>query len=133
MPGITNYINIIKDIIDDTPFILSSNLEYENRGGVALYLRGNILFEDFSELFFKEFISYASGTQPDKLAYSYHYQNSQIELIFRYDNAEHHPEIPTFPHHKHLDKDEIISCQPASLNSVMLEIIDRLDRENSQK
>jgi hypothetical protein len=23
-------------------------------------------------------------------------------LIFRYDNAPHHPEVPTFPNHKHL-------------------------------
>ena len=74
-----------------------------------------------------------SGTQHDKLAYSYHYQNSQNELVFRYDNAEHHPEILTFPHHKHLDHDAIIPCQAASLNGVMLEIINRLDKKNSQK
>jgi hypothetical protein len=24
-------------------------------------------------------------------------------MIFRYDNAPHHREIITFPHHKHLD------------------------------
>jgi hypothetical protein len=26
----------------------------------------------------------------------------QSRLIFRYENARHHPEISTFPHHKHM-------------------------------
>ena len=30
-----------------------------------------------------------------KLAYSYHYQNKDKEMIFRFDNAEHHTEVRT--------------------------------------
>lgn len=37
-----------------------------------------------------------------KTRYVYHYQQSDGTLIFRYDSAPHHPELPTFPHHKHL-------------------------------
>ena len=25
------------------------------------------------------------------------------ELIHRWDNTPHHPQIPTFPHHQHID------------------------------
>ncbi|MCA6562022.1 MAG: hypothetical protein IM516_05895 [Pseudanabaena sp. M158S2SP1A06QC] len=45
-------------------------------------------------------------------------------MIFRYDNAPHHAEVSTFPHHKHEGDDikespEIILCQ------VLLEISQR--------
>lgn len=33
--------------------------------------------------------------------YAYHLQDPSERLIFRYDNRPHHPEINTFPHHKH--------------------------------
>ena len=31
--------------------------------------------------------------------YSYHYQDRNSDLIFRYDMAPHHQEVKTFPHH----------------------------------
>ena len=37
--------------------------------------------------------------------YSYHWQRQNGSLICRWDNAPHHPEISTFPHHIH-DSDE---------------------------
>jgi predicted xylose isomerase-like sugar epimerase len=33
--------------------------------------------------------------------YSYRWQNAAGKLIRRHDNAPHHPEISTFPHHRH--------------------------------
>ena len=55
--------------------------------------------------------------------YSYHYQKSDSALVFRYDNAPHHPEIETHPHHKHVGSDEnVIAAQPPDLGSVLHEI-----------
>jgi hypothetical protein len=34
--------------------------------------------------------------------YSFHLQDAQGQCVFRYDNSPHHPELPTFPHHKHV-------------------------------
>jgi Family of unknown function (DUF6516) len=34
--------------------------------------------------------------------YSFHLQDALGECVFRYDNSPHHPELPTFPHHKHV-------------------------------
>ncbi|WP_263983390.1 toxin-antitoxin system TumE family protein [Nostoc flagelliforme] len=38
---------------------------------------------------------------PDRKMYSYQYMNSENNLIFRYDNTEHHRKLnlTTFPHH----------------------------------
>ncbi len=33
-------------------------------------------------------------------------------LIFRYDNAPHHRQVPTFPHHKHLPEEVVESSAP---------------------
>jgi len=34
--------------------------------------------------------------------YRYHFMDGSDQLIFRYDNAPHHPEVATFPDHTHL-------------------------------
>lgn len=34
--------------------------------------------------------------------YRYHFQDEQNSLIFRYDSTPHFPNLPSFPHHKHL-------------------------------
>jgi Family of unknown function (DUF6516) len=38
----------------------------------------------------------------ERRKYSFHVQDSNNILIFRYDNEPHWASIPTFPHHKHL-------------------------------
>jgi len=47
--------------------------------------------------------------------------DGQNKLIFRYDNARHHPEIPTFPHHKHLS-DLIEESEEPNIAGVLSEI-----------
>lgn len=69
---------------------------YNEQQGI---IRGEIDFIDESELSFMEFKDIELR---GKLKYKYHYMDKDKGLIFRYDNAQHHPEIPTFPHHKHV-------------------------------
>jgi hypothetical protein len=38
---------------------------------------------------------------PNHSKYSYHWQTQTGELLLRWDNAPHHPEVPTHPDHKH--------------------------------
>lgn len=54
-----------------------------------------------------------------RLGYRYHFQDKQNNLIFRYDNTPHFPELKNFPHHKHLP-DEVIDIEETSV----LKIID---------
>lgn len=57
------------------------------------------------------------------LDYRYHCQNEQNQLIFRYDSTPHFPDLPNFPHHKHLPNDVIASDQP-DIEQVVREAID---------
>lgn len=36
------------------------------------------------------------------LDYRYHCQDSEAQLVFRYDSTPHFPELPNFPRHKHI-------------------------------
>jgi hypothetical protein len=85
---------------------------------------GTILFEDGTRL---DFMEVKNTDKPGKVKYRYHYMTSQQELIFRYDNAPHHPQLKTFPHHKHLPQGEQESGEP-TLEAVLLEIA-RYERE----
>ncbi|MDB9494595.1 DUF6516 family protein [Spirulina major CS-329] len=46
------------------------------------------------------------------LDYRYHFQDGSNQLIFRYDNTPHFPNLPTAPHHKHLPEGAIASHKP---------------------
>jgi len=47
------------------------------------------------------------------LSYRYHWQDATGRLILRYDNAPHHPEVESFPHHKHVEEKVAASERPA--------------------
>jgi hypothetical protein len=43
-------------------------------------------------------------------------------MIFRYDDTDHFPNLPTAPHHKHTVENDVIASQPPDLQSVLKEI-----------
>jgi len=53
--------------------------------------------------------------------YSYHYQDPQKQLIFRYDNAAHKPPL-AFSQHKHF-RDRIEAAPAPELAAVLKEIL----------
>jgi hypothetical protein len=62
------------------------------------------------------------GDQISHLDYRYHFQDYQNELIFRYDSTPHFPELPSFPHHKHLP-DTVIACEKPDIAEVLQEVL----------
>lgn len=64
------------------------------------YVEGEITFVDGSRLVFFDFLRQVSAGL-DREKYRYHFMDNSNQLIFRYDNAAHHPVVTTFPHHKH--------------------------------
>lgn len=118
---ISDYISQVKSTIEKLPFVLSHELIFDNRGDVVFYLKGTIVFTKQSEFHLKEYS--ISVPEFKKIAYSYHYQEANKNLIFRYDNAEHYPELENFPHHKHIG-DKVFSAEEVSLNDVLEIIID---------
>ena len=56
-----------------------------------------------------------------KTDYSYHYQRADGSLVFRYDSAPHHPELPGSPCHKHIGE-QVVPTDPPDLSEVLREI-----------
>ena len=55
------------------------------------------------------------------LGYRYHFQDGQNNLVFRYDNTPHFPDLESFPHHKHLP-DKVVGAKQPSILEVIEEI-----------
>ncbi len=67
--------------------------EYEEE----LYrFQAKIKFKDQSVLIVRDYVF--SGIRK----YSYHWQNENNQLLCRWDNASHWPDISTFPYHIHV-------------------------------
>lgn len=88
---------------------------YNNKQG---YIKGDIVFNDDTVLEFAEVIDIDFKS---KIKYRYHFMDANRNIIFRYDNAKHHKEIKTYPHHKH-QKNEVLECNEMSIFDVLLEI-----------
>ncbi len=54
------------------------------------------------------------------LSYRYHYQKLDATGIFRYDNTPHHPELSTYPDHKHTG-DEVVATGRPDIEHVLTE------------
>ena len=59
------------------------------------------------------------------LDYRYHLQDEKTNLVFRYDNTPHFPNLSTFTHHKHFPND-VISCQKPEITQVLKEATELL-------
>ena len=119
--SVQTYFEKIRRTIEKYGLVSSSSLVLEERSPRLGYVRGEIKLIDKSILHFREFIDLTKKKFKDD--YSYQYQKRDASLIFRYDNAPHHPEIKSFPHHKHQCSEEtVVTCQEPDLNSVLLEI-----------
>jgi menaquinone-dependent protoporphyrinogen IX oxidase len=87
--------------ITTSPFVLSSAIEkYLSTDGQSVYVKGIIRFIDSSNLDIATFALVCAGRLTvDK--YRFHYMDKKRRMVFRYDNAPHHPELESHPHHKH--------------------------------
>ncbi len=84
-------------------------------------LRCRVIFWDDSCLDIYEVVSTELG-YPVRVHYAYTFLR-QGQRIFRYDNAPHHPEIITHPHHKHLGaNDRLAPAEQPTLSQILAEI-----------
>lgn len=86
----SNIISIIQKYVNDG-WILSFNFSVDPRSDYVGFIQGSLEFLQSSRLFLKEYVDLQESIE--KLSYSFHYQDSDNNLIFRYDNANHQPSL----------------------------------------
>ena len=118
---ISRFIEEMEDAISSSPIIVSSSIQkYFGPSGRQAYSYGKLTFVDLSTLEFSVFVvAEKRKLRIDK--YRFQYMDSAKKLIFRYDNAPHHKEVPTFPLHKHLP-DKVIESSLPDFKRLMEEI-----------
>ena len=94
-------------------YSLSKKIYNDKQG----YIKGRLIFNDDTQL---EFAEVKNIDIKSKVMYRYHYMYAKDQLIFRCDNAKHHMEIKTYPHHKHIE-DKVESSE-INLFDILLEI-----------
>jgi hypothetical protein len=81
-------------------------------------LRCRVIFWDGSYLDVYEVVSTELG-YPVRIHYAYTYIRDG-QHVFRYDNAPHHPETATHPHHKQIGpEDRVAPADQPSLSQVL--------------
>ena len=101
--------------------VLIEQITYELRDLDEGYIRGDVTFIDGSRLHVREYIAF--DERIIRYTYVYQYMTSDNQLLFRYDNTEHHPNLSTFPHHKHEgSEDNVIASSAPTLAQVLAEI-----------
>ncbi len=116
-------ISIICDRAATLPHVLTCEYTLEKRPPDQAYLHGHIVWINGSELHWMEYCD-AELDAVKKLRFSYHLQDKNHALVFRYDNAAHKPQLP-YKEHKHfLDGDNkqlIIQANAPTLHHVVEE------------
>lgn len=117
---IDEYFQHIETDIAQSLAIIDTDLLKDKRSLHIGFIQGTLTFLDGSTLRFIEFVNVKEGV--NRYKYSYHYQDADNTLIFRYDMAPHHPKMSTFPHHKHTLTQEVVEAQAPNLQEVLEEI-----------
>jgi hypothetical protein len=115
---IEEYFGQLEGIIKEFPNVrfvsLTKKIYNISQGSIS----GSIIFENNHRL---DFTEVKNAEVLNKIKYRYHYMNEEQVMIFRYDNAPHHSDVSTFPHHKH-DRENIRESVEPNLDQVLLEI-----------
>ena len=117
------YFHQLQAQIDGAPFVTSSAVTYDKRGPSLGFIRGDLILDDGSTLHFREFVDTQTTIERD--IYAYQYRDAVGNLIFRYDNADHHRklQLATHPHHKHAGSEaNIVAAAAPTLADVLAEI-----------
>jgi hypothetical protein len=118
---IQRFVENIEKTIASSSIVLSSDVQ--KHFGPALetvYLKGRLLIIDSSILEIAIFATESRKTVSIE-KYRLHYMNSTGQMLFRYDNAPHHPEIDSYPYHKHTS-DRIVPSTMPTLKDILNEI-----------
>lgn len=115
------YLQSLLDALAASPIVRTSNVTLDKRTLRVGLIRGDLYFANGSRLHFRELVEVQ--VQVVRRMYSYHYQDADAALIFRYDDTPHHPGLSNFPHHKHVGNEtHVIPATPPDLPAVLQEI-----------
>lgn len=119
-----SYFHKIEKLLHSCPLVISLKVQTEIIDINLGYFKARVKFVDNSELHLFEFVR-MKDNEVIVEKYRYHYQDSSGRVIKRWDNAKHHPELKTFPHHVHIGKKIEESVKP-EIEDVLLDVVRKI-------
>ncbi|MBI4826923.1 MAG: hypothetical protein HY807_10975 [Nitrospirae bacterium] len=119
---LSEYLSELVKVIDEyarAGLLADSKLRTDFRTEKIGIIEGEVTFSNNSKLIFTEYLDLKY--KPQKLNYSFHYQQGDGSLVFRYDNAKHKPSIAASGH-KHLPDGNVEAAEVPLLKEIFTEI-----------
>jgi hypothetical protein len=117
------HVKEVQTVLEESPIVLSSTLATEiEPEAPAVKIKGTAFLIENYRL---EFFVYLKIKEAALSYHKYRFQLLSPENIpiIRWDNASHHPEIQSFPYHRHnLEENEIIQSKEMNMERVLKEI-----------
>lgn len=111
------YLSGIEVVVQDLKDAYVERYEEEILGNARVNLRLRIRFQSGAMLEVSEAVIVEEKTI-HHLGFRYHFQDPSNELVFRYDNTPHFPDLSGYPEHKHTDEG-VRGCERPALVSVI--------------
>lgn len=121
--NISDYFESLRLRILNDSFILHVEILRERNRSKNGHFRARLIFFDNSMLEFSEYVEQNVKNEVVLVTYSYQWTDSAGNLISRWDNALHFPDLPNYPHHIHSGKTgDVTAGNSVNLLSVLDEI-----------
>ena len=107
----------LQSAIHAAPHVLRSDVQFEEIDVNECYVRGVLWLIGGFELHVAEYVV----TEPEvtRPKYRYHLQTAEGQLVSRWDNAPHHPDVSTFPDHRHDENDKSHTSSQMNVPAVL--------------
>lgn len=126
MQSIDQYFDSLRKKIGELKIIDAEDIVFERFRDDIGRVYGKIFFCDNSILEFMEMLVIDKNLERPK--YRFHWQDGNGKLLIRWDNAKHHPELDTYPHHKHVHADsKVESSKSIGIAEVLEKISNEID------
>ena len=120
------YLEAMKERFITDPLVTQFQVIRERSTLMDGYLRARLALTDGSQLEFSEYMQRTSDGAIAVITYSYRWADASYELIARWDNTPHFPDLPGFPDHIHDGATGgVTPGQPMSIFTVLDEIAGR--------
>ena len=117
---IIEYLDSVKDHLLTNPLVSSFRIIRERATLADGNLRARLALSDGSLIEFSEYVQRLPTGQINVATYSYHWADVNGDLIQRWDNTPHFPDLPGFPHHVHDGRTGTVGPgQPTSIFAVL--------------
>ena len=131
MTTVESYLEEVNDYLIDHPQVDSFRIITERIQVGSTYIRVRLTLVNGSFLHFTEYREADVDGELQLITYSYQWMNSENVLLTRWDNAEHYPKLPNFPHHLHnSDEKNVLPGEPMNLFKVLDIIADELKKSS---